>query len=173
MNKATKGAIAAGAAGILLAGGAGTFALWSESGSINAGAVSTGKLDLAVGTGEWSEATAGSISDIADFKMVPGDTLTYTTTVTITAEGDNLSGTLGVNDSTLADVGNIAVSMSTTPGFNPGLTDAGNGSFTFEAAGTYTIDVEVTVAFDAAAEQQETATVDPSAISLTLEQNRA
>lgn len=51
MNKATKGAVAAGAAGILLLGGAGTFALWEDNASITGGTVSTGHLDLAVAAG--------------------------------------------------------------------------------------------------------------------------
>ncbi|NKU44191.1 alternate-type signal peptide domain-containing protein [Rhodococcus hoagii] len=46
MNKKTKGAIAAGAAAALLAGGAGSFALWSDSETLNGGTITAGTLTL-------------------------------------------------------------------------------------------------------------------------------
>lgn len=46
MNKTTKGALAAGAAGILLLGGAGSYALWSDAETVQGGTITAGNLDI-------------------------------------------------------------------------------------------------------------------------------
>ena len=179
MNKATKGAIAAGAAGILLLGGAGSFALWEESKTLDAGGVSTGALTLALGPGVWADATAGSagtIADIQDFAMVPGDTVTYTTAVTVTATGDNLQGELKLDDSALAatvdgaPVDYVDVTMDSDAESVTGLDVVGD-EITFDAAGTYTINVVVTVVFNDVADLVgQDAYIDLSQIAVKLEQ---
>jgi spore coat-associated protein N len=182
MNKATKGAIAAGAAGILLLGGAGTFAVWSDSNTIDPADISTGVLTLVVEEGTWDDATVGStgdIANIADFEIVPGDTITYTTVVTVNAEGDNLSGTLTVDDSELAatstdpDTANyIEVSMTNDAAANLDLDVNETGVITFAEAGTYVINVVVTVEFDSATINQtgQHLAVDLNGLELKLEQ---
>jgi spore coat-associated protein N len=183
MNKATKGAMAAGAAGILLLGGAGTFALWEDIENINGAPVSTGLLTLGVTSGAWTDVTAPlepvTIPNIALFNIVPGDTLTYTTVATITAEGNNLQGELNVDaeDALAATSVGLAsqyvdISMSTNTASNPGISNDGDGQFTIVSEGTYTVNVVITVAFDSTtpmAEGQNTA-IDLSAIELKLEQ---
>ncbi|MCU1583867.1 MAG: hypothetical protein JWM49_423 [Microbacteriaceae bacterium] len=100
MNKLVKGAIA-GAAGIaLLLGGAGTFALWNSSANVNGGTIVAGNLHLGTATtGSWTVAhigtngtygTAVTVTDLSKFKASPGDQLTYTSEVPVTATGDNL-----------------------------------------------------------------------------------
>ena len=97
MNKLLKGSIA-GAAGVaLLIGGAGTFALWNDTAAIDGGTITAGTLDVATGDGAWSD-QFGGIESINSYRIVPGDTLTYKTLVTVVAEGDNLSAELSVND---------------------------------------------------------------------------
>lgn len=100
MNKLLKGSIA-GAAGVaLLLGGAGTFALWNDDATVNGGTISAGTLTVVEtpgATSEWSSADGGTIADIGAFQIVPGDVLTYTTTLDITAQGDNLSATLEID----------------------------------------------------------------------------
>ncbi|MBM4653639.1 alternate-type signal peptide domain-containing protein [Rhodococcus hoagii] len=46
MNKKTKGAIAAGAAAVLLAGGAGTMAAWNSSASLPSATITAGELKV-------------------------------------------------------------------------------------------------------------------------------
>lgn len=104
MDKKTKGAIAAGAAALLLAGGAGTFATWNDSKTLNAGTVTAGQLKF-TGTpaGEWykgtdtSEATGTKVT-ISTYRIVPGDVLTYKATADFIAQGDNLNATLALDE---------------------------------------------------------------------------
>ena len=108
MNKFTKGAIATGAAVVLLMGGAGTLAYWNDSENLTAGAtgISSGTLDVApTGTPAWTVApltattptnvwgTPQAITNISTFKMVPGDRVTYTAQVNVTATGQTLKAT--------------------------------------------------------------------------------
>ncbi len=116
MNRYAKGAIAAGAATVLLLGGLGTFALWNDSQSIDAGSVATGQLALDTDdmTGQWYRYVDGeddptyyveeeSPIDEATFKVVPGDELIFVATdLKVTADGDEIyftvAGTLGTPD---------------------------------------------------------------------------
>jgi alternate signal-mediated exported protein len=173
MNKAIKGSIAAGAAGILLLGGAGTFALWQDTKNIDAGSLSTGELNLTLGgAGAWNDLTSGTadpISDISTFNIVPGDTLVYTTTATINAEGDNLKGTLTVAEDTFT-LPTGASAVITTQESAEGLDAVGN-VLTFTEAGTYTVDVKLTVTFDANGLADQDEALDLDGIALTLQQN--
>ncbi|EGD23846.1 alternate signal-mediated exported protein [Prescottella equi] len=123
MNKKTKGAIAAGAAAALLAGGAGTFATWSDSKTLDAGTVTAGKLQF-TGTpaGEWykgtdTSATGTKITDIATYRVVPGDVLTYKATADFIAQGDNLNATLSLDETAAGSFSGLtwgATSVSAT-----------------------------------------------------------
>lgn len=181
MNKATKGAIAAGAAGILLLGGAGTFALWEDNATVDAAPISTGVLTLGVAGGTWTDVSDPqapvAIANIADFAIVPGDTLTYTTTATITAEGDNLEGELKLNKTAFEAAAEAAapyfnVTASNNAAIVPGLTvDGPTQAITFTTAGTYNVAVTITVVFeDVNAEVGQNADIDLSALALTLDQ---
>jgi len=111
MNKLVKGSIA-GAAGIaLLLGGAGTFALWNDSVTLANQSVSTGELDIELGAAAatWTDistktsgtpaVTTSSVIGTTTFnptnhKLVPGDTVTYSKSVTIKASGKNIAAKL-------------------------------------------------------------------------------
>lgn len=182
MNKATKGALAAGAAGILLMAGAGTLAVWQDDASITGGTVSTGDLDLAVAAGTWTQtATPDTAINITSFKIVPGDSLTYTTTVTAEATGDNLHGELKLMGSTFVTAFNALPPEHVTATVTHTAVDGGGllvdetnpNLMTFvDAATPYTFNVKITVAFSSAANElddQELAIALP-ALALTLEQ---
>jgi len=104
MKRTTKGAIAVGAATLLLLGGGGTFALWNDSATLNAGTVESGHLtvDTAFAAGVWKDANNVTFNPLTDL-AVPGDVLTYTTTVEIDAEGKNLEFTAFIDPDTLDD----------------------------------------------------------------------
>ena len=152
MNKAIKGAIAAGVAGIVMLGGYGTYALWNDTASLDGGAVNSGELALTPTTpadGAWTDVTAGGagtpIVDIATFEIVPGDILTYTTSATITATGDNLEATLTADPTSvtgdpelLADV-DVSTEVLVAGAAVPTISEANNGQL---AAVTVTFDFD-------------------------------
>ena len=168
MNKATKGAIAAGAAGILLLGGAGTFAVWSDTATISAGNVSTGVLDLEVtaGAGPWTY--SGGTSTVTAGGIVPGDVITSTREAVITASGDHIAGefVVGVLGGALPAGVTAAV---TTVEVEENLTDAA-GLLSFDTAGEYDVDVVITLTFDTTGTTSQAATIDLNDLTLTLTQ---
>lgn len=92
-------AAVAGAAGVLLlTGGGGTFAVWSDTAALgNDTTITSGTLALEPsGQAAWTDAR-GTVIDPAGYVVVPGDTLTYTEDLTIRATGDHLAATLTTN----------------------------------------------------------------------------
>lgn len=186
MKKVMKAAIAAGAAGALMLGGAGTFALWNATDAIDAGAVSTGQLmlDTTTSPGVWNDVSVPAtpvLFDAVNETIVPGDTLEFTQTVTIKADGKNLKGELIVGQ--LAALPANLLSEATVDldvdHAAAGLSEDA-GVLSFDEPGTYNIPVTITVVFpkgdlttaltpDTTMEQ----TIDFSSLTLTLNQVRA
>jgi alternate signal-mediated exported protein len=81
-------AIAVGAA--LLLGGGGTLASWNAADSAAPGIIAAGDLNVIAGTGAWKDPNDQPI-DISNYKVVPGDKLTYTQDLTVTLVGDKLA----------------------------------------------------------------------------------
>lgn len=98
MNKMIKGSVA-GATGIaLLMGGFGTYALWSDSEQLAENGVQSGDLTIDTSAGAYDDANTDAAGDWdADDKMVPGDTITYTQTFTVTGSGKNLEGAIALD----------------------------------------------------------------------------
>jgi alternate signal-mediated exported protein len=94
MNKSTKGAIAAGAAAVLLLGGAGSLAYWTSQATVAGGSFSTGNVSLTgsdCSTVPWAYTTTGHVGDPTTVgKLVPGDTIAKDCTITLTGQGDHL-----------------------------------------------------------------------------------
>jgi alternate signal-mediated exported protein len=161
MNKILKGTIA-GAAGItLLLGGASTFALWNSSASASGGTIVAG--DLAVNAGStaatWSINGGSPRADLTGFVAVPGDVITYTKVMSITAKGDDLRANLTVDPASIKPVSSKApadVALATYLTSNAVLTATGTGissgsapyTITADAAGvTHDVTVSVTITF--------------------------
>src|SRR5699024_571516 len=95
-----KGALAAGAAALLLAGGAGTYAAWTSDGGDSAGGtVTTGRLavEQVPESAEWTWQTAGREGDTfvpATDTLVPGDEIRFTSDYLLDIEGTNISAEL-------------------------------------------------------------------------------
>ncbi|MEN8674165.1 alternate-type signal peptide domain-containing protein [Nocardioides sp.] len=88
MNKTTKGSLAAGAAAVLLLGGAGSLAYWTDNATVDGTSITSGYMKLTdpdCGDGWLLEGVA-----YTDQLLVPGDTLTKSCTFVLNAEGDNL-----------------------------------------------------------------------------------
>ena len=94
-----KGSIA-GAAGVaLLLGGAGTFALWNDTAAVAGADITAGTLTVDAADGTWAD-QYGEI-DIASYLIVPGDTLTYESVITVDAQGDNIKAKLSVDNASI------------------------------------------------------------------------
>jgi alternate signal-mediated exported protein len=101
-------AIAVGAA--LLLGGGGTLASWNASDNAAPGTVVAGDLNVAkTAPGVWTDG-AGATINIATYRVVPGDKLTYTQVLDVTLTGNKMAadivatGTGAVNGFTPANV---------------------------------------------------------------------
>ncbi|WP_353711357.1 alternate-type signal peptide domain-containing protein [Arthrobacter sp. K5] len=92
-------AIAVGAA--LLLGGGGTLASWNASQSATPGTVVAGDLNVVVAnTGVWTDHNGATITNIANYKVVPGDKLTYTQVLDVTLTGDKMAAEVAAEGAT-------------------------------------------------------------------------
>ena len=93
MKKSTKGAIAAASAGVLLLGGAGTLAYWTDSGTVTGTTITSGHLTLDAtacqGPTGWD--LEGDAFDTSTDTLIPGDTLTKTCDVDVDVEGTHFT----------------------------------------------------------------------------------
>lgn len=104
MKKIAKASIATAAGVALLLGGGTTFATWNDSASAgNAATITAGNLVVEAATdGAWTANGGTDAIDIATYRVAPGDVLTYTETMTITAEGNSLQATLALTEESIA-----------------------------------------------------------------------
>lgn len=174
MNKFAKGSLAAGAGIVLLLGGAGTLAYWNDQAELNgAGSINAGQLTLEAAEGAWApEITT----------WVPGDESRYTTTLRLDADGDNIQGTIALDEESVVITGDDAdqfdLTVSPTADSLPqGLTyDETTEAFTFEGGGEYEIPVQIEVTFPFGTEPtnaSQGAQVDLSAVTFTATQTAA
>jgi len=175
MNKLTKGAIAGGAGIILLMGGAGTFALWNDSATVDGGEIQSGTLTLtANGAGQWRDASPDVNSGVpvninpATFLTVPGDVLTYTQSVTVGATGTNLLAEFDYEYTAPVDLpdgitASVAVTRGVTTITGP-VTVANNDVFTVVLTLEFDVDTPGLVS--------QAETVDLDAFDVTVTQVR-
>lgn len=104
MNKATKGALAAGLGVAMLSGGAGTLAYWNNSQTVDGTAINAGNLQIVTdatntGCGSWTLDTGESAPSTYNDgdPLVPGDVLTRSCAFTIKATGNHLRANLSVS----------------------------------------------------------------------------
>ncbi len=125
MKKSTRGALAAGAAALLLFGGLGTHATWDDNGTVTGTDIGAGHLKLINPTcNGWLIGT--SAFDPTTIKIVPGSVLTQVCTFEVDALGANLTANLSV----------------TSPGFDTanGLTGVLQTAATYKDSGGNPID---------------------------------
>jgi alternate signal-mediated exported protein len=118
MNKTTKGALAAVAAGVLLLGGAGTLAFWTAGTDVTGGTLTSGELKLTGVTcdPDWvfdANEDEASHAYVNGDLIVPGDTLTKTCTGTVQATGEHLRATVEATGG--AKSGALAPTLVVTP----------------------------------------------------------
>jgi alternate signal-mediated exported protein len=172
MNKLAKGAIAAGAATVLLVGGAGTLAFWSDQAPVAGGTLTSGFLSLDVADATWTDIT-GALSTTFDptvDKIVPGDVIQYTAHAIVSGEGKNLEASLFADTASIS--GDLLPYVDVT--FTVDGVTSGTLAHDLGAIGAaVTHDVTLVFTFDPDAELQEgmNAELDLDAFDLTLAQN--
>jgi alternate signal-mediated exported protein len=151
MNKTIKGAFAASTAAVLLMGGAGSLAYWSDSDTTAGATITAGELDIdaaSCNTAGWTVSnTVEKVSNVAFVPgtdaVVPGDVLTKTCTVAIRAVGKDLRASLAVTPPTAT--GTMASdSYTLTSSFTRGTESM---SVIKPADANKTINAVITVAF--------------------------
>lgn len=120
MKQSTKGALAAGAAGVLLLGGAGSLAYWTDSGDVTGATINSGHMSLTEnGCDGWK--IDGGAAYVAQ-KIVPGDSLTQVCTFTLDAVGDHLTASFGVATPTWASANGLTAELTKSASYKVGAT---------------------------------------------------
>lgn len=155
MNKATKGAIAAGAAAVLLLGGLGSFALWQDSETVSGGDINSGELNFEPsGTpGVWTDisVTPNVVigADPSGYLVVPGDILTYDTTYTVNSAGENIAATITADFTGIGGGNELAARLNPQVSVDGGPALASGSAVPLPLTSpTQTIEVTVTITFD-------------------------
>ncbi|MFC4395148.1 MULTISPECIES: alternate-type signal peptide domain-containing protein [Micrococcaceae] len=164
-------AIAVGAA--LLLGGGGTLAAWNQDASANAGQIVAGDLGVTAVPGVWTDASKQEIKDITKYRVVPGDKLTFTQTLSVKLRGDKMAAQIKLNDATTSTFSsaNVAIAPLT-------ITDSKGAVVSKDtiikpvADDTQTVTVSTTFNFLSTTPGVENvnATYDLSKVSYTLQQ---
>lgn len=195
MNKLASGAIVGTLGVALLLGGAGTFALWNGSTTVDGATISSGALTIATDSskGVWrdiSTTPAVPIGNISLFKIAPGDTIEMTKVITVVATGTNLKASLtfdpasiGIGNGAAATL-NSALKSATTYAFsaadaNGALPVTNNVVAIASNAASTNITVKLVVTLPATngdliagvRSQAQGGALDFSAVSLILQQN--
>ncbi|GAA0959273.1 alternate-type signal peptide domain-containing protein [Frigoribacterium faeni] len=187
MNKLVKGSVAAAAGIALLLGGAGTFALWNANTEVAAASVTSGTLALSTtAAGSWTDITNGrnaAISDVSQFKIVPGNKLRFSQPMRIDATGNDLVADLTYSDASITGslksvvvtgmgISSAAGSTSLPAGVTADSANAKSFVVRPVAAGSTTAVVTFVVEFPQAADGTSTmnGTLDLSKLSFTLKQ---
>jgi alternate signal-mediated exported protein len=151
MNKMTKGALATGLGVALLVGGGGTLAVWNAEATKTAGTIVAGNMTLDAGEGKWTNVNGKDV-DLAEYKVVPGDVLTFTQPVTVGMTGDLLEAALTTTGLARKDTGYFTVGATelTDKSYNAvvnPLTSATNkekeGAYIAKVSVTFDSDIKV------------------------------
>lgn len=173
-HRATKGIAALAAAAALLLSGYGSYALWTDTESLDGGDINAGELKITdVTPGVWRDVSAGGagtvIPDITSFLVVPGDVLTYTLDAKVLAKGDNLRATLTADPASVT--GDLPLRNDITVSTAINVAGAPSAAIT-EANDGQTLQAVVTLDFDEASlNPSQLQNLDLSDLSLVLNQN--
>lgn len=172
MRNSTKGTLAASAAAVLLLGGFGTHAAWSDGQDVEGTDINTGHLKLTtVSCGDWQLTVAGVTTtyDALAHLVVPGDLLTRTCTFKVDVAGA-VQATLSATAPSVTDGGVAAPDLVATATFADHATSATITGSTV-LTDNQEIDAEVSVSLPpnsaSAASQDLTATLDAVTVTAT------
>lgn len=128
-SKKTTQVVVASALGLALLVGGSTYALWSATDTATTAAtITNGDLKVTASAPEnWVDvtvpATPVTISDLANFRMVPGDTIQLTQSLNAVVYGDNITAQLKVAIPNATDV-------TTSPGDTANIAALADAKFT-------------------------------------------
>lgn len=165
MKKSTKGLLAGGAAAVLLLGGAGSLAYWTDDAPVDGGSLTAGSIDLGdVTCGGWKHVE----NDLAVVKIVPGDQVYNDCTSTLTLVGDHIGATLAIDPATmptgaLADELTASVELQDSTG-------APIAAVTAEGTTDVTAHIVVTFGYAAATNGSQTGTAVLDGLTLSAVQ---
>jgi alternate signal-mediated exported protein len=148
-SRATKALVAGAAAALLLAAGGGTFARWQDEAPVleQNRQLTSGTLTIDAGTGTWTDAAGMAVLDPTAHLMIPGTTLTYTTTVNVGITGQGLTGLVETNFSGIAGITELAQALTvgvTFDGEDMTVEATEATSRTLTQSGTHTLVMTVT-----------------------------
>lgn len=147
MDKTFKGAVAAGGAAVLLLGGLGTLAFWTDDETVTGGSISSGQLSL----GEPDCGTGWSLDGGAVWTtqlLVPGDTLTKTCTIDLVADGEHLGADLELETTSFTTSNGLTDDLAASAVFTVGGATTTQVTSADDNKTTPEISVVVSVVFD-------------------------
>ena len=170
MNTTTRGALAAGVAAVLLTGGAGSLAYWSDTQTVTGTPINSGQLKLGApvcGTGwQLDGGTAFTTQPI-----VPGDTLTKTCTIDLIAKGEHLGADLAITSAAFSTTNALSNELVPSATFTVGGASRTHVTELDDTGATNEISALITVRFDGPAatnaSQALTTTLNNVAVSAT------
>ena len=154
MNKSTKGALAAGAAAVLLLGGAGSLAYWNSSQTVSGGSISSGTLTLTQETGQtctdWTLDAAGGATTYTPgvTLVVPGDVITKTCAYTVNASGAHLAADLTMDATAITGSNDLSAALTPGATFMLDATAVATGQDITSADDGGVLNATITVTFD-------------------------
>jgi alternate signal-mediated exported protein len=142
MKKATKGALAAAAAGSLLIGGFGSLAYWSDTKTVDGGSIASGSITLSAVScpTNFTHTEAGSNPTVVT-KIVPGDTITKQCTGTLVLVGDHIGATVALDPASITSLnGSLGTEVTAAATMV-------SPAATVSLAGNYTVTINIDVTF--------------------------
>jgi alternate signal-mediated exported protein len=175
MNKASKGALAISTAGVLLMGGAGSLAYWSDAGTVAGSSITSGHLKLtnASCTGWKFDGSAGASYTPATNTVVPGDVLTQICTYKVDAKGEHITASFNVEGGALTGAAGLTPDLAVVATYQVNSGTPGAGSNVTIVNGDV-ITAKVTATFKStAANGSQDLSAALSDITITASQNHA
>jgi len=171
MRKTVKGALAAGVGGVLLLGGAGTLAYWTDTGTVTGTGITSGHLMLI------SPSCVGWQLDGAEplvaQLIVPGDTLTQQCTFEVDAVGAHITASFDVSTPTWLATNALTSELAITATYLIGATPATVFPATVVDGDIVTATIVVTFTGATATNASEDLTATLNDITVTATQGHA
>jgi alternate signal-mediated exported protein len=184
MKKSTKGALAAGAAGVLLLGGAGSLAYWNDAEDITGKSITSGHLKLNPVGANCDATWKLGVTAFTTQVLVPGDVLTRHCQYTVSKSGANLSARLNVSAPGFAAGSNTTLVSDMTfdadffydaDANGSGTPSEVTGGVVNDVADGATVDATLSVTFNGTGVENNTsntgtnltATIDKAAVTIT------
>ena len=172
MNRTMKGALSAGVGAVLMLGGAGSLAYWTDTEAITGTPINSGELKLGTpdcGTGWKLDGNVAFTSQL----IVPGDVLTKTCTIDLIATGVHVGADLGISTAAFSASNNLTSQLVPAAAFTVGGTATNHITELNDTGATNEIVATITVTFDgpAATNLSQALTATLNTVSVTATQN--